>query len=333
MSDMKPVEKRDFLFDNMRLFLIFWVVTGHLLELFMKGNAFYTALHAVIYSFHMPLFVFVSGYFTKSTKKSRRDSIGTLLIPYLLFTTAASAISGTLTPASLFTPQYAFWYFLSLFYWRFFSGLFKKPRLLLPLSILLALMAGLVPQINRFLGLSRTLVFLPFFLMGMCWSAEDTKRIRRVPKALATAGAVCCAVCTALLSLLNIVPNELYRQAQSYADSGLSNGAGLLFRSISLLIASAMIFAAVNLTPDKETKFSYIGQRTVTIFALHALLVVLVKRLFPDFLYTAARSPLILPAVLLLSAACIWIFSRKHVVSAYKHIFGFFPLIFEKKKK
>ncbi|WP_054754042.1 acyltransferase family protein [Piscibacillus salipiscarius] len=55
--------RREAYFDNARLLFIFFVVFGHLIQP-MKGN-FETAdaLYQWIYIFHIPAFVFISGFF------------------------------------------------------------------------------------------------------------------------------------------------------------------------------------------------------------------------------------------------------------------------------
>lgn len=50
--------------DNLKCFLILCVVIGHMLELVYAGGGY-----RIIYSFHMPAFIFVSGYFARFRKK------------------------------------------------------------------------------------------------------------------------------------------------------------------------------------------------------------------------------------------------------------------------
>ena len=58
------MKERNYLFDNLKFFLIVLVVFGHSLEeISLEHN--YAIIRAWIYSFHMPAFVFISGYFSK----------------------------------------------------------------------------------------------------------------------------------------------------------------------------------------------------------------------------------------------------------------------------
>lgn len=58
------MKERNYLFDNLKFLLIVLVVFGHSLEeISLEHN--YAIIRAWIYSFHMPVFVFISGYFRK----------------------------------------------------------------------------------------------------------------------------------------------------------------------------------------------------------------------------------------------------------------------------
>lgn len=59
---------RDNQFDNIKAILIFCVVLGHVISNFGRtGSAAVT--YDIIFSFHMPAFLFVSGYFAKYNPK------------------------------------------------------------------------------------------------------------------------------------------------------------------------------------------------------------------------------------------------------------------------
>ena len=57
--------KRIALWDNLKLFLIFLVVLGHLSFDYFDSSQMFRTISMVIYTFHMPAFVFVSGLFCK----------------------------------------------------------------------------------------------------------------------------------------------------------------------------------------------------------------------------------------------------------------------------
>lgn len=59
--------EREYQYDNMKFILILLVVFGHLLE-YIRGDISEN-IYRIIYTFHMPVFVFISGYFAKFKKK------------------------------------------------------------------------------------------------------------------------------------------------------------------------------------------------------------------------------------------------------------------------
>src|SRR5690625_7801367 len=79
--------KRLAYFDNAKLLLIFLVVFGHLIQPFTGDSKSVQTLYTWIYTFHMPAFIFLAGFFAKGSgniqyiiKLAKR-----LIIPYLIF--------------------------------------------------------------------------------------------------------------------------------------------------------------------------------------------------------------------------------------------------------
>ena len=74
-------------FDNARAILILLVVFGHMLQPYTSGDKYLSALYLVIYSFHMPTFLFYIWLFRENIDKpyylekiSKR-----LIVPYMIF--------------------------------------------------------------------------------------------------------------------------------------------------------------------------------------------------------------------------------------------------------
>ncbi len=78
--------------DLVKLFTIYLVILGHVIAMMVNGYAVGERLYAIIYSFHMPLFMLLSGYFisNKSLNKPFNDFLITkakqLLLPTLTCT-------------------------------------------------------------------------------------------------------------------------------------------------------------------------------------------------------------------------------------------------------
>ena len=96
--------KRDYSFDNMKVLLITLVVFGHALEEFGTTGKL-GLIRAVIYSFHMPLFIFISGYFSKSDAKPEK-LLKTTIIPFIIFNTIWMFTQGTAINNINFFPAF-----------------------------------------------------------------------------------------------------------------------------------------------------------------------------------------------------------------------------------
>lgn len=57
--------RRDYYFDNLKFILIIFVVVGYTIEPLIQTSSKLKILYSFIYAFHMPLFILVSGYFSK----------------------------------------------------------------------------------------------------------------------------------------------------------------------------------------------------------------------------------------------------------------------------
>lgn len=83
--------QRIIFFDNVELALIFTVVLGHVLALSSSESKTAEALINYIYLFHMSVFMFLSGYFSKRVhtqeKGAGANRIISFVVPYILIYT------------------------------------------------------------------------------------------------------------------------------------------------------------------------------------------------------------------------------------------------------
>src|SRR5690606_8207293 len=100
--------KRDYYFDNAKFILIFLVVFGHLIQSYIDSNSFFSALYKLLYTFHMPAFILVSGYFAKGIYEKGYifKIIKKLIIPYLIFQVIYSIFYYVLYSKSMLTIDF-----------------------------------------------------------------------------------------------------------------------------------------------------------------------------------------------------------------------------------
>lgn len=77
-------KNRDYFFDNYKALLIVLVVVGHFIEPCYDNNVFLSGLKWMIFSFHMPAFIFISGYFSKREIRFGK-LVQKLVIPYFVY--------------------------------------------------------------------------------------------------------------------------------------------------------------------------------------------------------------------------------------------------------
>ena len=106
-------------------------------EISLEHN--YAIIRAWIYSFHMPAFIFISGYFSKHVRKNGgvRKTIINCAIPYFIFNTIFVLWTEKTLAINILTPRYIFGDLFSLLIWRLLIDDLKGIRGILILSIIL----------------------------------------------------------------------------------------------------------------------------------------------------------------------------------------------------
>lgn len=182
---VKERMNRNLKLDNIKALFIFTVVFGHLLELF--GGQEKAWIYYMIYTFHMPAFVFVTGFFTR---QNGNRIIKKVLYPYvvyqLLYLVFQRYYLYQENTIQFTTPYWLMWYLLSLFCWMLLLQIidwegFEK-RYVFIVTILIALLAGYDNSVGYGMSLSRTIVFLPFFVLGHYYGLQARIEEKRISK-------------------------------------------------------------------------------------------------------------------------------------------------------
>lgn len=276
---------RNYRIDNVKGVLIILVVIGHFL-LPVAVTRFTTNSLYLIYTFHMPCFIFVSGYLAKGVYRNgkfRWDRLGRLAWLYFLFKLGVHVTEGLLEghigwKVDFFHESGAPWYLLALMLWYLCvplcSRLGRYPALLLALAVGLAGGYG-GSGLGDFLAADRVLAFVPFFFAGYFFTEQDLERLcRGVPRlAAVTAGALAGAVI--FLGTYDFL--EPYRLAVYGAMydrfSPELYPAAWLIRLVCYGAAGALSAALLAAAPDRKLPLlTVLGQRTLSVYVLHRLI-------------------------------------------------------------
>ncbi|WP_046175214.1 acyltransferase family protein [Domibacillus indicus] len=276
------MKKRDDYFDNVRFFLIFLVVFGHLMRPYVYDSPLIYSLYMTIYSFHMPAFIFISGFFAKGIMRQGylKKTAGKLLVPFVIFQIAYSIfyfwIDHEEAPSvSLLIPEWSLWFLISLFFWNVFLFIvvkwLKRPFLALAVSVAAGLLIGLMSDSLTILSVGRTFVFFPFFLAGYYAKKEWLQPLFRAS--------------SRLLLLLFAAGLFVYYHANtdiqiewtfgsiSYAELGAQPLTGVLVRILMYIINVIMIAFVLSIVPKKTFFFTPWGRHTLYVYLLHGFFV------------------------------------------------------------
>lgn len=260
---------RDPFWDTLKAMLIVLVVLGH------TGTAMGDRWLSVIYAFHMPLFIFISGYFSKKQSFSLLGGGNKrLVILFLVFNTAYLALDvalgGGIGLHRLLSPAFALWYILSLIYWRIIlqlipQSVLDRKMLVMTFALMASLVAGFIP-VGGELSFQRACTFFPFFMLGY-YAKQDgwvvrLRTLNKIPWTIVLIGLL--SACYWALPVF--YSNTPYK---TWTDCGM--------RALQLIVASVLCLAIMNVMPTKMGRFTDIGKFTLLIYLLHPPMIKVMK--------------------------------------------------------
>jgi fucose 4-O-acetylase-like acetyltransferase len=273
---------RNVLFDYAKGIGIILVVYGHVARgVFNAGlpidAGLYTQVDKLIYSFHMPLFFFLSGLFFLPSLQKRsyfalmRGKVDSILFPYVLWSLLQGGIEYGLSSytngkvgldeifALFWQPRAQFWFLYTLFgtfaiagilYWKN-SAAWTGAMLVLSIAIQLY---GLAP-VDLFLFNSFAQYFV-FFALGVSAAPLVARLDGLRPGVLA------------LIALAFIAEQVIYLEQPVGARDVAGNliGLGLAVSGIAATLAASQGFARLN-----WNWLAYIGRHSMEIYLIHIL--------------------------------------------------------------
>ena len=272
------------LVDNIKVLLIFLVVFNHIIAFqLVKEDLVIRYVWYAITIFHMPAFIFVSGYLSKKPQNVLKN-LKNLLIPYILgytLTWYANIWLGNSMDFELLRPSgTVMWYLLALFVYRLTIEAMGKVRFIVPISILIALWAGTRPEFTTYLSSSRIVVFFPFFAAGYLWRSEYTDAVRKFKGKwvlIPISGFLLYAVPNYMIT--HEMPIDIFRGNHSYLVSGLPDTEGMILRLLMYLVSFTLILTFFALMPDIRLPLTFIGRNTMGIYFFHYPIMILMNGL------------------------------------------------------
>lgn len=277
--------KRDMRVDNVRGVLIILVVIGHFL-LPLYQTRLINNITYLIYSFHMPCFIMISGFYAKSLYKNgsfRWGKVVQLLWLYFVFKMLVNITEGMLEGYIPLFPDFvresgAPWYLMALTFWYATVPIVKNFRvypmnvLFLGLIILISTFIKYYVSPGSFLSLDRTISFAPFFYIGYFYSQENldvylASKGRRIIDAVGIISAA--AVFFLMYDLLMIYNLVVYGADYIRYHESIYTQAWLI-NIVWYIMAFCMSMTLIGLMLNRKMLIlTTLGQRTLQIYILH----------------------------------------------------------------
>ncbi|MGH3379631.1 MAG: acyltransferase family protein [Actinoallomurus sp.] len=266
--------ERDPFFDNAKFFAILLVVAGHSIEN-LRDIRFAHALYLFVYTFHMPVFIVITGYFSRNFTFSggkARKLLTNLGVPYVVFETAYStfhwAIGNAKFEISLLDPYYLTWFLLALFAWRLSTPVWQQIRFPLAVAVVISLLSGM-NQLPPTLEMNRVFGLVPFYVLGLFLKPEHFEFLKR--RSVAVLGAAVLALGFAFTFL---VADRHMATEWVYWRSGnptlhVNNLTGTGMRLGMLVAAGVLVAAFLSLVPRRQHWFTSLGSATLYAYLLH----------------------------------------------------------------
>ena len=284
------------LWDNIKFFLITLVVIGHVLGIYTKNNETCRSIFLFIYMFHMPFFIFISGLFFS------KKNIAQKILLYIIFAYATKIIIFIFTNIShdewggvkffVLKEGGIPWFLFSLAFFYLLTYLFinVNPICLAIFFIVLACFSGFDKSIGDFLCLSRTIVFYPFFCLGVFISKKSyiykIKSYLVLKYICASFILVCFIVC--LLYIKDIYFLRAFVTGRHPYSKSLYD-VGPLIRLMCYIISALFIFSFIVIIPNKIIPFvTKSGMRTLYVYFWHKPIILLFYKfgIINDYIYS-----------------------------------------------
>lgn len=331
------MKTRDYQLDNIKGLMIILVVLGHTIKQLFNFNItgghilIPEYLYCLIYSFHMPMFIFISGYLSKHNTDYTlyiRKVLEGCFVPYIVCNIAYGVLHALhnnewANVYNILMPQWTLWFLLSLVFWKFMVEPFSKLRWSLPISVLLALYIGFIDSVGAFLSLSRTIAFFPYFLAGYLLPRDLLVKIRNNKSFVPTVLFIVVMVVIGIAMSKGIAYQTLFMR-ESYAILQQSYLQGVVFRGACLLIGFFCILFFITIIPVKQIKYlSVFGMYSLTIYIAHSGIIQVVKLITKSLNIMNAIGPVlfIILSILFSVLVCL-LFGNARIHQLYCIIIG-----------
>jgi fucose 4-O-acetylase-like acetyltransferase len=270
------VATRDAWFDNAKMALVTLVVLGHAWTL-LPNEPVVDHLYDFLYLWHVPAFVFVTGYLSRSfewTSTRLWQLVRTVAVPYVIFECAIALFRvyvGGEEMADLFLdPHWPLWYLSALFFWRLVTPVFRPLQGGVVVAVAISLGAGL--WAGDMFDIARICGLLPFFVLGLKATPERLGLLRRTPVQVGAVVVFAGVVALTWVTRTRVSTEWLYYRAR-YDTLGDSDVEAVLIRGGLLVVGALAALSFLALVPRAPGWFARLGAATLVVYLFHGFFV------------------------------------------------------------
>ena len=282
------------LFDNAKGYAILIVAIGHFTSSAVGTFSDFQVLNATnafIWSYHIPLFIFCSGLFAGKSWYKRKtvpwDKFMMYLAIYLLFWLALvvfkALVCNTYNNLNPLFMEKAPWFMLVLALYMVAVPLIGtvKPAVFMPISIVLAVVAGIYNPNPDLLSSGRFMVYLPYFAAGFYLQPDRVsgaleRMHARIGKTQVHAIGIA-ALVVAFVVFMLVPGDNIFKAfaAGRYTLPFLMNryhlgmAVAVILRLATYVVGTLMIAVTLMALPYGECVLTKWGQRSLQIYFIH----------------------------------------------------------------
>ncbi|WP_249028204.1 acyltransferase family protein [Rathayibacter tritici] len=279
------------LWDNARFLCVTLVVIGHGIQRLTAQSDTALIVYLVIYSFHMPAFAIISGYFSQSgapSARAMRRVLTDILLPYLIMETIWTLVQFLVEGKQEFNPtrpSWTLWFLLALGIFRLVLPYLALLRWPLLISVVLAVGVSYYDNIDSTFSLARAIGIMPFFIFGWRlrgvtpggrsvfarWLAQPPARVLGVRIVAVLFFAVAVVVMSVNIDAFRAADLRFwFFYDRPYDALGETQWWAGLVRLALMAAAAVLSLALFALVPRRRTPFTARGRSTMYVYLLHS---------------------------------------------------------------
>ncbi|WP_294468606.1 acyltransferase family protein [uncultured Anaerofustis sp.] len=291
-------KERNCFFDNLKGLIIILVVMFHLIP--TGQNFIFDSLYGFVFTFHMPFFILISGYFTRNNEKQARKAFSLLLLYYILsllfyifknqelYLSISNIKNIKLNYEFFIQPfishYYVSWYLCVIFLYRVFCSSIANIKHFVIVSFIIGIVGSLL-RIDYYM-IRRALVLLPFFSIGYYLSKFKLEDIKKyfISKKLAIPFLILSFFLFIIAFYFALKMNKNFSVScipfgeKILLDIFSRKRTIILFLIMSYIFSLGVIYLISTVVTEKKCFFTLPGKNSLCIYFFHAFFTLFIRK-------------------------------------------------------